>query len=334
MKILFFLFMFFASWNVRGLYGLAKQREVREMIKRYNLSLFGFLETKVRNVNKEVVKRCINSNWSFLHNYNWSILGRIWVCWDSDLLDVSCFAMSDQAIHCHVQIKDGNVDFFVSFVYGDNSALYRRSLWGDLEHQASLLKGSPWIITGDFNAIRYMHERQGGASNWPRVMQEFGECLSRAELDDLKYSGFQLTWTDGTIRRKIDRVLVNEKWMSVFPLSEAEFLPAGLSDHSPMIVKILPLGPRPRRPFKFFDFWAEDPSFLDIVRQVWDTNIDGTPMFVVCSKLKLLKSELKQLNNQTYNDISKRVDEAREVLHMAQQQVEIYPQDIDRRRAV
>ena len=124
-------------------------------------------------------------------------------------------------------------------------------------------------------------------------MHEFGDCLNKAELDDLKYSGFQLTWTDGIISRKIDRVLVNEKWISVFPLSEAEFLPAGLSDHSPMIVKILPLGPRPRRPFKFFDFWAEDPSFLDIVRQVWDTSIDGTPMFVVCSKLKLLKTKLK-----------------------------------------
>jgi endonuclease/exonuclease/phosphatase family metal-dependent hydrolase len=39
--------------------------------------------------------------------------------------------------------------------------------------------------------------------------------------------------------RKLDRVLVNEKWNLNFPLSEARFLPSGMSDHSPMVVKVI-----------------------------------------------------------------------------------------------
>jgi hypothetical protein len=39
--------------------------------------------------------------------------------------------------------------------------------------------------------------------------------------------------------RKLDRVLVNEKWNLKFPLLEARFLPSGMSDHSPMVVKVI-----------------------------------------------------------------------------------------------
>lgn len=39
------------------------------------------------------------------------------------------------------------------------------------------------------------------------------------------------------VSRKLDRVLTNDKWLSSLPLSSCEFLPHGVSDHSPMIVK-------------------------------------------------------------------------------------------------
>ena len=39
--------------------------------------------------------------------------------------------------------------------------------------------------------------------------------------------------------RKLDRVLVNEKWNMNFPLSEARFFPSGMSDHSPIVVKVI-----------------------------------------------------------------------------------------------
>uniref|UniRef100_A0A2K1R9N2 DUF4283 domain-containing protein n=1 Tax=Populus trichocarpa TaxID=3694 RepID=A0A2K1R9N2_POPTR len=63
------------------------------------------------------------------------------------------------------------------------------------------------------------------------------------KVDDLRYSGMHYTWSnqcpENLIMRKLDRVLVNEKWNLNFPLSEARFLPSGMSDHSPMVVKVI-----------------------------------------------------------------------------------------------
>ena len=57
--------------------------------------------------------------------------------------------------------------------------------------------------------------------------------------------------------RKLDRVLVNEKWNLHFPLSEARFLPDGMSDHSPMAVKVTGNVQNIKKPFGIYNkhFW-------------------------------------------------------------------------------
>jgi endonuclease/exonuclease/phosphatase family metal-dependent hydrolase len=52
--------------------------------------------------------------------------------------------------------------------------------------------------------------------------------------------------------RKLDRVFVNEKWNLNFPLSEARFS-SGMSDHSPMVVKVIGNDQNINKPFRFFD---------------------------------------------------------------------------------
>jgi hypothetical protein len=55
--------------------------------------------------------------------------------------------------------------------------------------------------------------------------------------------------------KKLDQVLVNVKWNCEFTSSEKCYLPFGISDHSPMLVKVASLWKR-KLQFKFFDFWA------------------------------------------------------------------------------
>lgn len=92
--------------------------------------------------------------------------------------------------------------------------------------------------------------------------------MTQAELEDLRYVGLRFTWSTsfGANRkvRKIDRVLVNANWSFQFSYSEATFLTFGILDHSPMVVKVTQPVFR-KKPFKFFDFWMEHPSFQDIV---------------------------------------------------------------------
>ena len=89
--------------------------------------------------------------------------------------------------------------------------------------------------------------------------------------------------------RKLDRVLVNEKWNLTFPLSEAKFLPSRMSDHSPMVVKFGGNDENIKKPFRFFDIWTDHEEFMPVVKKVWDQNSGGCPMYQLCCKLRKLK---------------------------------------------
>jgi hypothetical protein len=61
----------------------------------------------------------------------------------------------------------------------------------------------------------------------------------------------------------------DEKWSFNFPLSKARFLPSGVSNHSPMVVKV-GNDQNIKKPFKFFDMWMNHDEFMPLVMKVWD----------------------------------------------------------------
>lgn len=73
-----------------------------------------------------------------------------------------------------------------------------------------------------------------------------------------------------------------------------------------------------KRPFKFFDFWMQHSDFNSIVKQVWENPGYGVPMFRLVRKLKILKGRLKQLNRDSFANISVRTSEARKSLKQTQ----------------
>jgi hypothetical protein len=123
--------------------------------------------------------------------------------------------------------------------------------------------------------------------------------------------------------RKLDRVLVNEKWNLTFPLSEARFLSSGMSDHSPMVVKVARNDQNIKKPFRFFDMWMDHEEFMPVVKKVWDQNLGGCPMYQLCCKLRKLKQELKLFNMTHFSNISDRVKDAKDEMDKVQQAMHI-----------
>lgn len=88
------------------------------------------------------------------------------------------------------------------------------------------------------------------------------------------------------------------------------------------------INPNPQishKPFKFFDFLADHPQFMNVVQRVWRLVVIGNPMFCVCEKLKLLQPEFKLLNNREFSDISKRVIDTRLILESVQKVLGTHP---------
>jgi hypothetical protein len=83
--------------------------------------------------------------------------------------------------------------------------------------------------------------------------------------------------------------------------------PGAFFDHSGAHIRIGGNCPPGCRPFKFFNMWVDHPQYAGLISDGWQLPVEGSPMFVLCRKLKSLKHPLKSLNKLHFSHISERV---------------------------
>lgn len=154
----------------------------------------------------------------------------------------------------------------------------------------------PWAILGDFNAMLFPHDGLGGSSRRSADMEDFHSCVEDIEVLDVRYTGIQYTWCqkpneEGGVRRKLDRILANTEFTSMYHDATVKFLPRGISDHSPAILSFNGGARMKVWSFKFDNFLVENPGFLQIVKEGWKARVEGSFMFRLTSRLKGLKTE-------------------------------------------
>ncbi|KAH7836105.1 hypothetical protein Vadar_032774 [Vaccinium darrowii] len=124
------------AWNIRGLNDPLKQKEVLSFIRSQKLSLVGIVEIKVRLENfDKTVRFCFPAKWASIHNGSNDRVSRIIVAWNALDVTVDIFFPSPQLVVVKVLSADKKL-FYVSFVYGHNSVVDRRSLWNDMNTMA------------------------------------------------------------------------------------------------------------------------------------------------------------------------------------------------------
>ena len=69
--------------------------------------------------------------------------------------------------------------------------------------------------------------------------------------------------------------------------------------------------------FKFFNFWVDHPSFLDLVKDYWDIDVYGT-LYRLTRKLRSVKNRLNAFNFHVFANVQEKVVEARGTLYRAQ----------------
>ncbi|XP_074290425.1 uncharacterized protein LOC141617144 [Silene latifolia] len=227
--------------------------------------------------------------------------------WQPSQFVVTVKYITDQLIHSSVYDKLRNITFHFTIVYGLNKDKERESLWEDL----GLIRNgvtSAWMVCGDFNSLMHLDERVGGTTvSWNEVMP-MRDMVAKCDLVELKTMGAFFTWNNkhehsSKVYSKIDRVLIDDTWLQQFPDCFAHFLPEGLFDHCPCLIQFHTEEGRKGVPFKYFNMWSMLDSFKQMVSDHWDMAIQGTPMFQMIRKLKLLKPKLKMLNKENFSDI-------------------------------
>ncbi|EOY03669.1 Uncharacterized protein TCM_018759 [Theobroma cacao] len=93
-----------------------------------------------------------------------------------------------------------------------------------------------WLLRGDFNTVRFEHEKTGRA-DVGRSVAAFNEFINNTTLLDLPLTGDKFTWCgfrERWVFSRLDRFLVNVEWLNGSQELVQQCLPSSLSDHCPI----------------------------------------------------------------------------------------------------
>ncbi|XP_050207635.1 uncharacterized protein LOC126657054 [Mercurialis annua] len=310
-------------WDIRGINSPLKQSEMIALISKFNLKLVGIVESRVNdsqfnkvwdNISKKLM------NWGIINNYSCSSMGRIFILYDKENIRMNEIIIHKQVIHVKMMVD--NKEMMCSVIYGSYIVSDRTELWENLKLLGENMDRS-WIVAGDFNAVMYDHNRLGGNEIDYQAAEEFKEGIRNANLLELKRIGNEFTWCNNQtgeerIWRKLDWDFVNDRWMDEWPDSYLNVLSPGVSDHSPLLIKMKANTHIRKTPFRFFNIWSDDPAFISLVDVGWSRRSNGSNMFQIAQKLKWLKADLRALNKKKYSDISKRFISVKEIISKLQ----------------
>ena len=110
------------------------------------------VETKVRPRNKHKILNCIPNTWDADSNYEYSTLGRVWLCWNRKVWTCQAWCMSMQQITSTTTNKSG-LQILITVVYGSNRKSRSANLWKELIGIHQTYGHLPWTVAGDFNVV-------------------------------------------------------------------------------------------------------------------------------------------------------------------------------------
>ncbi|XP_077217927.1 uncharacterized protein LOC143852430 [Tasmannia lanceolata] len=137
-------------------------------------------------------------------------------------------------------------------------------------------------------------------------MRNFSDFIQRHELLDFPLNGAKFTWSNNQTRLVMSRIdpVLSREWKERFPIISQKALPRIESDHNPIILELSSFS-RGSCPFRFDLDLLEIPRFAKNVKQWWDEiEIRGWKGYILCQKLKGLKSKIKEWQ-KTFDDESR-----------------------------
>ncbi|XP_075669941.1 uncharacterized protein LOC142639680 [Castanea sativa] len=148
----------------------------------------------------------------------------------------------------------------------------------------------------------HVEEKLGWLEKDATQMWEFRECLSNCGLMDLGFMGQRYTWCNGRIGEqktliKLDRVVANDEWRSMFKESTVHHITMSTSDHCMLALFLKKKHPsRPvKKRFLFDAMWTRDDRCRQIIEEAWDP-LRGDPEFTIQDRLKCCQVHLQGWN--------------------------------------
>ncbi|XP_049399720.1 uncharacterized protein LOC125863746 [Solanum stenotomum] len=202
-----------------------------------------------------------------------NVNGKIWLFW---INDIACKVLEtdDQQITCEINHTEAPETYIKTFVYAKCKDYLRRPLWYRLLHYADNRNATPWYTVGDFNVITDTDEKLGGIPYNMRKSIEFIGVIEACGLMDLGFNGPKFTWSNQRginfrIWKRLDRAMVNDRWLQIMPHTNITHLPSVGSDHCPLLMEMTVRPENHIKYFRFLNCWADQPAFAETFGDIY-----------------------------------------------------------------
>ena len=216
-----FIVMKLLSWNVRGLGGADKKREVSHLVWEKKPFILCIQETKLPVFDVFACK----SIWGddkvdFSYQPSTGASGGLATLWDLNEVEVWTTASLDHVLVVTGRFLRSGDHFTVFNVYAPCDNTRQQVLWNPLSSRIEALMGQNVCVCGDFNAIRSAAERRSVSSaSHQESIDSFNGFVVNNNLVDLPLRGRTYTWYrgDGRTMSRIDRFLLSDNWCLTWP---------------------------------------------------------------------------------------------------------------------
>ncbi|XP_029154549.1 uncharacterized protein [Arachis hypogaea] len=179
------------------------------------------------------------------------------------------------------------------------------------------------MAVGDFNEIVAPDESTSAYFSSHRASL-LAATLDDCELFDLKVTGRRYTWyravqAGRNLAKKLDRALVKEAWMTMFPEDYSEILSRLHSDHCPILVRCHG-GPRVKGscPFMFQAAWATHLSYKHVISKAWNQEFGG-----ITERFKMVQQASLDFNSKIFRNIFVRKSKLEYQIDQIQRRLEV-----------
>ena len=116
-----------------------------------------------------------------------------------------------------------------------------------------------------------LDDKRSGNPHPHRLIEAFQNTVDDCFLQDMKLTGYPFTWEQGRgknnwVEGRIDRALVSQQWLNLFPQVVLTNVAMSTSDHSLLFLDIdLSAGRLKVKRFKFENAWCKEMDCGEVI---------------------------------------------------------------------
>nr|GEV14604.1 RNA-directed DNA polymerase, eukaryota [Tanacetum cinerariifolium] len=217
---------------------IGSQGEDNELNNKHIVNFVAIQETKIGIMDLFSVKE-LWGNLAFDYAFSPFVgsSGGILCAWDPSVFVKDNSMVSDSFVAVYGTWIPSTTKLLVITTYASQNLSERRLLWEYLHHLLDSWDGES-ILLGDFNEVRFEHERYGSVFN-PNGANVFNNFIASSSLVDLPIDGYSFTWSHKSASKmsNLARFLISDGLLAYFPSLSVTCLDKHLSDHRPILLR-------------------------------------------------------------------------------------------------